>query len=593
MSYKKIVFINPNTHYTGGKLSFSSPLNLLYLSSVLLKRGHSVSIIDADIEDLSMEDIREKLQLIQPDMVSITMNTLQTKGACETARTIKEVNSDIQVVVGGVHPTVLKEKILYESPSIDIVVYGEGEITIQKLVESMQDRKFDNIRGICFRRGEQIITNPPQPLIQNLDELPFPAWDLITPIERYPGPFPTGARPTMIMMGSRGCPFSCTFCSSHILWSRKVRFRDPESIVDEVEFLQKKFGIREIFFQDDTFNVNKKWFVNICKEIIKREINKKVIFKCPWRANGKLVDEDILTYARKAGFWLIFYGIESGDERILQNINKKVSLEEAKASCELTKKHGLKIYTSVMIGNIGETKQTVENTLKFSKEINPDFFGVAIATPYPGSQFYKIAKKRGLIEVSDFSQYTCDRPVARTKALSREELMNLANRVQREMGSIMGSIMSPDFYPISLENINSDIIKGYIQMGENDFNQLGFGWYALEYSPPYVRWTEKETSFYLQRKRENSVLFIKALSSHPDIFEKPVIIQAFIDKKPLEKLSIDDTTWTLLSFRLPMFGNNRVSEFTLIVDRTWNPHKFYGTQDNRNLGVVVEKIWLD
>ena len=160
-------------------------------------------------------------------------------------------------------------------PAIDFVVYGEGEVTASELVKAVEEeRDLKNITGLCFRDGEDLVVNRPREPIADLDSLPRPALDLAMPIRRYPGANPVGARPSIQIMASRGCPFQCTFCS-HSVWERRLRLRNPESILDEVEGLWKDFKVREVFFQDDTFNVKRDWFEAICNGIIDRGLNRK------------------------------------------------------------------------------------------------------------------------------------------------------------------------------------------------------------------------------------------------------------------------------------------------------------------------------
>ncbi|MCK5487180.1 MAG: cobalamin-dependent protein, partial [Desulfobacterales bacterium] len=249
----KIILINPNTRYMGGLFTVHPPMGLLYISSVLLKNKHDVSIIDADIDDFSLDDIRDKITLERPQIVGITMNTFQTKSAFETAYTIKSTDPNITVVVGGPHPTIIGKQILDDCESIDIAVIGEGEHTMLEVANTIENSEsLSDVCGICYRDENEIKTTSPRDFITDLDTLPFPSVELVQPIDKYPGPHPTGAKPTVQIMASRGCPFKCTFCSNPV-WGNTVRFRSPENILTEIESLHEKYGVKEIFFQDDTF----------------------------------------------------------------------------------------------------------------------------------------------------------------------------------------------------------------------------------------------------------------------------------------------------------------------------------------------------
>ena len=591
------------------------PLGLLYIASVLIENKHNVSIIDADIDDLSLEDIKQQIKIHSPDVVGITSNTFQIKSAFETANAVKYIDSSIIVILGGPHPSIVQKEIFDTCKAIDIAVIGEGELTMVEILQAIEKNdNFSEIKGISYKDNGEIKINPPREFIDDLDTLPFPALELVMPIERYPGPRPTGAKPTIQIMASRGCPFKCTFCSNPV-WGNTVRHRSPESIIGEINWLYTKFNVKEIFFQDDTFNLNREWFEKICHGIINNGFNDKILFKSPFRVNKKLVDEDILKLARKAGFWMIFYGVESGNQDMLNITQKGTTLKEIERAFKLTKKAGIKALASFMIGNINETPETIKDTIDFAKKIDPDYFGFAIATPYPGSEFYNTAKERGYLQVNDYSKYDLTKYILKTEYLSETEVENFAhyatlsvNKYQesliRKIKKIVGlfyklgfkrilwdvkgeSINNLDYLPIYSADVKHSFLEQSLIMGITDYCSLGHGWHSLENWPPAIRWTSLKASAYLKSDQTFKKVFIKAITHYPNINAK-----ISIDKQFIKAFSFNDTEWNVLEIDLPDFDTN-IIEVLFEVDKTWIPDEIMKNGDTRELGIAVHKIWLE
>lgn len=225
-------------------------------------------------------------------------------------------------------------------------------------------------------------------------------------------------------MASRGCPFNCIFCTKSV-WGNTIRFRSPEKIANEIEFLHNRFGINEIFFHDDTMNLKREWFLSICGELMKRGLNQAMAFKAPFRADEKLIDPELLEAAKKAGFCMIIYGVESGNQAVLDNIKKGITIPEIKRAFELTHKAGINTYASFMVGNIGDTRETVMDSIKLAREINPSAIGFSVATPRPGSEFYRIAVARGWMDDSSFNDRVFA-PLKRNETLIAQEIEELA-----------------------------------------------------------------------------------------------------------------------------------------------------------------------
>ncbi len=428
----KVVLINSNTRDTGEVWTTLPPLGPLYIASYLIKHGHEVRFIDADVDDMDHEQIRKIVEEERPGLIGITMNIIMVKAAYELSQFLKQ-HLNIPIVVGGPYPSAVVEKVFEECGDIDFVVYGEGEETVLDLVRSLDGGgKFFEVAGIAYRVDGEIHINKARQYIKDLDTIPFPAFELIEDISKYKGTYPAGDTPSTVIFGSRGCPFSCSFCNDSV-WRSRNRKRSPENVVDEIAELKEKYRVREIFFQDDTLNLDRKWFEKICDLIIERGLNKDISFKAPFRADRKLVDEALLKKARRAGFWMLFYGIESGDPRILSTVCKGLSLEEVERAFRLTRKAGIRTFGSFMVGNLEENKDSIEKSLAFFKKIDPDYGGFAIATPFPGTAFYNDGLKKGLLQEYDFKTFRFGKAVVNTGYLSPEEVEELHSHIYREV----------------------------------------------------------------------------------------------------------------------------------------------------------------
>ncbi|HEW79880.1 MAG TPA: methyltransferase domain-containing protein [Phycisphaerales bacterium] len=450
----KFSLIVPNTRYKIDYLwSIFPSRGLLSLAACLRKNGYPVNYIDADFENLSHKEIIRLLEFFSADVVGITMNTFQAKAGMDLAKVIKQHNSDIKIIIGGSHPSALRNQVLLDYPEIDVACIGESEETVVELAEVIDNNNdLADIAGISYRVKGNVYDNPTRPLIQNLDSIPYPAYDLSGNLDRYPGAQPVLKPPSMHIMASRGCPYNCIFCTKCV-WGNSVRFRSSEKVVDEVEFLHDSYGINEIFFQDDTMNVNRKWFFAICDEIIKRGLNREMAFKTPFRVNSKLVDLELLQKAKDAGFHMIFYGVESGNQNVLNIIKKGIKVEEIKRAFVLTHKVGIKTIAAFMIGNIGDTADTVKDSIALAKKIKSEVCGFSIATPLPGTEFYTIAREKGWICSDDFSEWSQFTAVSRNADLTMEEITTLRNfadeqvreYLTREEGGFIMSWISPQF----------------------------------------------------------------------------------------------------------------------------------------------------
>ena len=400
-------------------------LGLAYLASCLEKVGHNVKIIDSLAMRYTLKDVEKKIKNFDPDVVGISATTQFIYEAYSIARMSKENNPNCMTVLGGPHTTVLSRKTLEECNFIDIIIRGEGERTLLELLEKKKKEDLIGVRGISFRLNDKIIENPDRPFIEDLDSLPFPAYHLL-PMQKYVVNdtklnidfFHTNKQPFGTITTSRGCPFNCSFCASNILWGRKWRSRSPENIIEELKILRNKYGLRKIFFVDDISTVKTKRIENLCKLIKEEGID--ISWECPTRAN--IVTKDLCLKLKKAGCQTIGFGIESGVQKILDFLNKGITLELAEQAVKTVKNAGLQTDSNFMIGIPGETREMIKQTLAFAKKLDLTYTTFSILTPYPGTKIYEYVKKHNLLLTEDWSKYTSFNPVIRINGMSSSEI---------------------------------------------------------------------------------------------------------------------------------------------------------------------------
>ena len=391
----------------------SPPLGLAYLASVL-REEHEVKIVDSNILEYTMDDVRRELKKFNPDVVGITSVTPSIPQAYEVARIAKEINENCKVVMGGPHVTFLPEQTLKECEDIDIIVKGEGELTIKELVEFLEKGKsLKRVKGIAFRRGEMILNNEPRPFIRNIDEIPFPSRDLL-PVEKYQL---NGKRYTT-MITSRGCPFRCSFCSSSRLFGGYWRGRSPQNVLDELRIIYEDYEIKHIEFLDDTFTLDNKRAERICDGILKEKLD------ISWGASSRVdtITKKLAERMKRAGCWIIFLGIESGCQRILNMMGKRITIEQIKRAVKIIKKAGIKILGSFILGFPGETIRSIRQTIKFAKSLDIDYAEFSILTPYPGTPLFYLAEKSKSLLTRDWSKYTAIDPVMKIKGIAPKQL---------------------------------------------------------------------------------------------------------------------------------------------------------------------------
>ncbi len=372
----------------GGNLA---PLGLAYLAAVLREDGHEIVIIDAPTLGMSSEDVITELSRFGPDAIGMTALTSTIHRTAELSRLIKEGLPKASIVIGGPHATILPQDTLRKTGA-DVVLVGEGEITIRDIMRN--PAKYRKRRVVIGKR------------VEDLDSIPFPAWDLL-PLHLYKS-LPNNykrSRHVLNMITSRGCPFRCTYCCKD-LYGSMYRMRSVENVIEELKYLKKEHGIREVAFWDDLFTMRREWMIEFCDRLLEEKLD--VAWSCETRVN--YVDYEMLRKMKDAGCWNIFYGIEAGDQQLLNNIRKGTTLSMIRKAVRMTKKAGIEIRGSFMIALPGETPKLARKTIEFAIELDPDYAQFSITTPFPGTELYEKAEEWGTLS-KDFNEYNEWNPV--------------------------------------------------------------------------------------------------------------------------------------------------------------------------------------
>lgn len=417
-----IVLIRPDidNDYPFGKLPPYLPLGLGFVAGVLKNAGYTVKIIDCYLDEQSPDSVVALAKGYNPLFVGMSVNIANVQNACDFSRALS--TSGMKVVLGGPQVTVFPQKTMRDADA-DIGVVGEGEITIKAIADHLLGigQSLSEIRGIIFRKCEEYEITQMRDPVQNLDSVPFAQLELF-PYKRYVQDIPELKRkPIGWMSTSRGCPWNCNFCSNIHVWGRKYRFMSPGRVVDEMVHLKNSFGINAIDFREDNFTANRERVLGICRLIIERGL--EMDWVCESRVD--IVDDELLSEMYKSGCRGIYFGIESGTQRVLDFLNKGITLHQIEDAVRLCKKNKIKIIASVMLGIPTQTRNENRETIRFVKRLSPDIVYFNPFIGIPGSKTYDYIVENGLIYGR-----AGDILLANSEFLSWPEKLNLKQRVE-------------------------------------------------------------------------------------------------------------------------------------------------------------------
>lgn len=417
-----------------GENYYPFPFFLAYTAALLEKNEFEVSLIDGIASRMDEQTFIQKVADFSPHIVVLETSTPSFDADFQIAAQIKAAVNPEYLIFCGAHDVIHREEFLHCQDIINVVAVGEYEWTVNDIAHACEEKKdLDSIPGILFRKDGKVVKTPPRTLHRDIDTLPFPARHLL-PMKMYYDGFCNMPYPSLQMWASRGCPYQCSFCSWPQLMygSHQYRARDPQKVLDEVQLCLKTGLYRSVYFDDDTFNIDKKRVMAIAQGFIDRS------FDVPWAfmARADLLDEEQLLLLKKSGLYAVKYGIESYNQHIVDRCGKALDLEKVRKVCLLTRELGIKMHLTFTFGLPGETWETAQRTLDFALEMDPDSVQFSIVTPFPGSRFFKEMEQKGFLLSKDWQNYNgYGKSVIKTEHLSAgdlEKIQKNANQTWEE-----------------------------------------------------------------------------------------------------------------------------------------------------------------
>lgn len=414
---------------------FPFPIYLAYAAAVLEKEGFDVNAKDYLTLGLGEKELIKDIK--KCDLLIAETSTITFINDAKLCEKIKAVNKNCKIAFCGPHATVFAKKILEEDKNVDYILIGEYDYTVRELCQKLLKKEsLKNVLGIAYKKNRKVYVNKRMPLIPNLDELPFPARKFF-PMKKYNDSFCRGY-PNLTMIASRGCPYKCIFClePNIIYGGSNYRYRSAKNIIDEMEEIIKTYAPKEIYFDDASFMIGNQRVIEFCNEIKKRKL------KINWSCMGDSINktEQVIKSMAEAGCVAIKFGVESADEQILKNINKKINLKQTEEFVRWCKKYRIKTHATYMFGLPGETKETIKKTTEYSLKLNTDTAQFAIATPYPGTPFYKWALEKGHIKTQEWELYDGNvTPIVKLPGITNKELEDALKYAQNKYWFKIGS----------------------------------------------------------------------------------------------------------------------------------------------------------
>jgi anaerobic magnesium-protoporphyrin IX monomethyl ester cyclase len=390
MKYERVLLVNPYPEAARGinEATIYPPIGLAYIASFLLSEGVTVGIVDANIMKMTTDDVLLEVGRFKPDLVGISVNIVTAKSGATLSKLIK-ARTGLPVCIGGPFASSMPEKAL-ELSSADIACIGEGEYT---MLEICKGKKLSLIDGIAYKKGRLIVRNKPRSLIEDLDVLPYPAYDLLPPLRFYK----SRARRTPVgaIITSRGCPYHCTYCNSSV-FGKRFRARSAGNVIGEIDLLVKKHSIRQLDILDDNFTLDVKRADNILGMIIKN--NYPILINLQNGIRADRLTKKLVVRMRKAGVFKVGIGIESGDERVQKWIKKSLDLKDVVKSIGWFRSQNIITVGFFILGFPFDDEESVNHTIDFALKANPSMANFSILLPFPGTEVYEYLKQKGMLK---------------------------------------------------------------------------------------------------------------------------------------------------------------------------------------------------
>lgn len=442
-------------------IALRPPIDLMYSAASVEAAGCLCKLVDYPAEQRGWEEFEKDFKAFNPDVLMLSITTPSLHKDVEAARLAKVLKPNVLTVAKGAHFHILDVESLEKYPQLDCVIRGEYEITAAEIGKGVP---LDQILGLTWRdETGQIRRNGDRPFIDNLDTIPFPARHL-TNNRLYVRPDTMEAQTTIVT--NRGCPHSCIYCLAPIVSGKKNRYRSTDNVIAEIEECVYKFGIRNFLFRSDLFTQNKKWVIELCQKIIDKNLD------ISWASNSRVdcINREMLDWMKKAGCWIIAFGVESGNPDILEKIKKKATVDQAREAVRLCREAGVKSSIYLLMGLPWDTPQTIDDNVKLAQEIRPDFVEVFYSYPFPGTELHKIALQEGLIQPGEVPLEAYANPAMGGLYMSQAELADYRRRSLRRI------YLQPSYIIKTLSNARSPKeLFQYIKFGLLTLKDLVFG----------------------------------------------------------------------------------------------------------------------
>lgn len=399
------------------------PIDLLYAAGAFEKKGLDCRLCDFPAEDLVWDDFTRQIREFKPHFVILSITTPSLQDDLRATQLIKEIDPSIVTIAKGAHFNTLDVVTLEKCPTLDIALRGEYEETCMDIARG---EPIESIPGLTWRReGGEVVRNPDRALPPDLDTLPFPARHLARN-DLYIRP-DTGEAQTTIVT-NRGCPFSCSYCLANQVSGLKNRYRSVEDVMAELRECVHQHGIRNFLFRSDLFTQNKKWVIELCDRIVEEKLG------ISWASNSRVdtVNPEVLAAMKRAGCWLIAFGVEKGTNAALEAINKKATVEQAYEALRITRDAGIRRSIYILVGLPADDRAAIEEDIRFAQKLDPDYLEIFYPYPFPGTPLYREAVAAGLLEDGVIPKEAYGLPAMPTRHLSMEELSDLRTECLRK-----------------------------------------------------------------------------------------------------------------------------------------------------------------
>jgi len=441
------------------------PVGILALAAYLEKKNDrlDIEVLDCQAEQLDWDGLRRRIESIRPDVICPSgMATCNAYAVVRTTEIAKDVDPRIVTVVGGQHFTALAEESLQTYPQIDVVVRGEGEETLVELIQALSDgRPLASVRGVSFRHDGKVIHNLDRPLIENLDDLPFPGYHFVAKnMKRYHFTMMAGPNTGYALLeGARGCAYRCTFCSQWKHWSGRWRFKSARRIADEMEHCYREYGSKFLWLTDDNFDLGVRT-EDLCNEITKKGIADDITWFVQARCDDVVSHEDLVPKMRKAGNMWMLLGVERHDQGSLERFRKGSKPSDAKGAISILKKNDIFSHGMFIIGERKDSHESIRQLQEFTADIDPGLSIFTVLTPFPGTELYDNAKQNGWIEDTNWAHYDMIHAIMPTEHLSRDEVQEELYDTYRQYYGSMRRRISGLFSPNRLKRTTYRYLAG-------------------------------------------------------------------------------------------------------------------------------------